>query len=205
MRKKQRAERIAAQLAELYPQTPVPLDHTDAFTLLIAVLLSAQTTDKKVNEVTPGLFAMADNPADMAASNPDAILDKIRQLGLAPTKAKRIHKLSHMLLDEHAGEVPADLEALERLPGVGHKTAQVVMAQAFGVPSFPVDTHIFRLAKRWKLSRGKNVNQVEKDLKAVFPTDQWNQLHLRIIFFGREHCPARRHDPQSCPICSWAA
>lgn len=205
MRKKERAERIAAQLAELYPETPVPLDHTDPFTLLIAVLLSAQTTDKKVNEVTPGLFAMADNPADMAASSPELILDKIRQLGLAPTKAKRIHKLSHILLDEHGGEVPADLDALERLPGVGHKTAQVVMAQAFGVPSFPVDTHIYRLARRWKLSKGTNVNQVEKDLKKIFPKSEWNQLHLRIIFFGREYCPARRHDPELCPICSWAA
>ena len=181
------------------------MDHSDPFTLLVAVLLSAQTTDKKVNEVTPELFAAAPTPEAMASLGEDRIRFLIRQIGLTNTKARNLAKLGRMLMDEHDGQVPADLEALERLPGVGHKTASVVMAQAFGVPSFPVDTHIHRLAARWGLSRGTTVERTERDLKAVFPRDRWNDLHLQIIFFGREHCPARRHDFDTCPICSWAS
>lgn len=196
--------RIDQQLAQLYPQTPVPLDHTDAYTLLVAVMLSAQTTDKKVNEVTPALFSAAPGPVEMAALEVEEIRQLIRAIGLAPTKAKNLRRMSELLLERHNGVVPDDLDALEALPGVGHKTASVVMAQAFGVPSFPVDTHIHRLAWRWGLSQAKNVKQTERDLKRHFPEERWNQLHLQIIFFGREHCPARGHDWDTCPICSWA-
>ena len=192
-------------LDEMYPETPVPLDHRNPFELLIAVLMSAQTTDLKVNEVTPALFEAGPTPAAMAALDVDIIQSLIRYVGLAPTKAKNIKRLSEMLLEHHDGNVPSSFEALEALPGVGHKTAGVVMAQAFGVPAFPVDTHIHRLAARWGLSNGTNVERTERDLKAVFPKESWNDLHLQIIFFGREHCPARWHDLSTCPICSWAA
>ena len=192
-------------LDEMYPETPVPLDHRNPFELLIAVLMSAQTTDLKVNEVTPALFEAGPTPTAMAALDVDVIQSLIRYVGLAPTKAKNIKRLSEMLLEHHGGKVPASFEALEALPGVGHKTAGVVMAQAFGVPAFPVDTHIHRLAARWGLSNGTNVERTERDLKAVFPKESWNDLHLQIIFFGREHCPARWHDLSTCPICSWAA
>lgn len=205
MKRSEKAARIRAQLKELYPNPPIPLDHTDAFTLLIAVLLSAQCTDKKVNEVTPALFALASTPEAMAKVPVPKILETIRQLGLAPTKAKNIRALSEILVDEHCGTVPPSFEALEDLPGVGHKTASVVMAQAFDVPAFPVDTHIHRLAIRWGLTRGKNVAQTERDLKALFDPEDWNWLHLAIIFFGREYCPARGHDLATCSICSWAA
>ena len=205
MKRAQKAERIALMLDTMYPETPVPLDHTDAYTLLIAVLLSAQSTDKKVNEITPALFARANDAATMAEVPVEEITELIRQIGLAPTKAKNIKKLSEMLVQDFGGEVPADLDALESLPGVGHKTASVVISQAFGVPAFPVDTHIHRLAARWGLSSGRNVETTERDLKALFPEETWNALHLQIIFFGREHCPARHHDLSRCPICSWAA
>jgi endonuclease III len=203
VRKKERATRIGEILDELYPEPPIPLDHKDAYTLLVAVLLSAQCTDARVNMVTPELFTLADNPFDMARLEVGRIQEAIKSCGLAPTKAKNVHALSQILVEEHAGEVPGSLEAMERLPGVGHKTASVVMAQWFGEPAFPVDTHIHRLAQRWKLSSGKNVVQTEKDLKAVFARDTWNRRHLQIIYFGREHCPARGHVPQDCPICSW--
>ena len=205
MRRVEKAERIAIQLEQLYPETPTPLDHENDFQLLVAVLMSAQTTDLKVNEVTPALFAKAPNAKEMALLPVEVILADIRQVGLAPTKAKNIKRLSQMLVENHDGEVPASFEALEALPGVGHKTASVVMAQSFGVPAFPVDTHIHRLAARWGLSNGKNVEQTEKDLKAIFPRELWNKLHLQIIFFGREYCPARNHDLTTCPICSWSA
>ncbi|MBK8591588.1 MAG: endonuclease III [Sandaracinaceae bacterium] len=205
MTRKEKAARILAQLDELYPTQPIPLDHESPFTLLVAVLLSAQTTDKKVNQVTPALFAAANTPEAMAALPVETILEHIRQVGLAPTKARNIQALSELLVSRHAGVVPASFEALEALPGVGHKTASVVMAQAFGVPAFPVDTHIHRLAERWGLSSGKNVETTERDLKALFPEDTWNRAHLQIIYFGREHCPAQRHDMASCPICGWAA
>ena len=205
VKRQDKAVIIAAKLEELYPEIPVPLDHSNAFELLIAVLMSAQTTDLKVNEVTPALFAKASTAAAMASLKFETILADIRQVGLAPTKAKNIKRLSEMLVEHHNGEVPASFEALEALPGVGHKTASVVMAQAFDVPAFPVDTHIHRLAARWGLSNGKNVEKTEKDLKAVFPKEKWNDLHLQIIFFGREYCPARYHDLTTCPICSWAA
>ena len=200
-----KAERISVMLEELYPETPVPLDHENAFQLLVAVLMSAQTTDLKVNEVTPALFAKAPSAKEMAKLPVEVILEDIRQVGLAPTKAKNIRRLSEMLIEKYDGEVPASFEELEDLPGVGHKTASVVMAQSFGIPAFPVDTHIHRLAARWGLSNGKNVEKTEKDLKAVFPKELWNKLHLQIIFFGREYCPARNHDLTQCPICSWAA
>lgn len=189
-------------LEELYPRTPVPLDHKDAYTLLIAVLLSAQCTDKKVNEITPLLFERADNPWDMVNMTIEEIKEIIRPCGLSPAKSKAIYNLSQILIDKYNAEVPEDMDALETLPGVGHKTASVVMAQAFGHPAFPVDTHIHRLAYRWKLSNGKNVSQTEKDLKRLFPKDKWNKLHLQIIFYGREYCPAKRHDPNECMICS---
>lgn len=205
MKRAEKAERIDRQLAELYPETPVPLDHRDSFTLLVAVLLSAQTTDKKVNEVTPALFARASTPQEMAKIPVEEVQELIRQIGLAPQKAKALVKLSQMLLELHHGQVPQSFEDLEALPGVGHKTASVVMAQAFGVPAFPVDTHIHRLAARWGLSDGRSVEKTERDLKRLFPRSRWNELHLQIIFFGREHCPARRHDLDKCPICSWAA
>ena len=201
MLKAQRAAYILARLQELYPQTPVPLDHTDPFTLLVAVLLSAQCTDERVNQVTPALFALADNPVDMAALTAEEIKAIIRPCGLSPQKSKAIQRLSEILLDEHGGVVPADMEALERLPGVGHKTASVVMSQAFGVPAFPVDTHIHRLAQRWGLTTGKNVVQTEKDLKRLFPEAHWNRLHLQIIFYGREFCSARGCDGRVCEIC----
>jgi endonuclease-3 len=200
-----RAQRIQTILDELYPQPPVPLEHGDPFQLLVAVVLSAQTTDARVNLVTPALFARAPDARAMAAMKPREILRYIRTCGLAPTKAKNLQKLSAILVAEHGGQVPASFEALEALPGVGHKTASVVMAQAFGVPAFPVDTHIHRLAGRWRLSRARDVEETERDLKAVFPEDRWNALHLQIIYFGREHCPARNHDPRACVVCSWAA
>ncbi len=205
MRRADKATRIASILDELYPETPVPLDHRDAYTLLVAVLLSAQTTDKKVNEISPALFAEGPDSAAMAALSVERIRHLIRQIGLANTKAKNVARLSEILVETYGGEVPASFEALEALPGVGHKTASVVMAQAFGVPAFPVDTHIHRLASRWGLSAARNVVQTEADLKALFPRDRWNRLHLQIIFFGREHCPARFHDLSQCPICGWAA
>lgn len=205
MTRAEKARRILAQLQALYPETPIPLDHSDPFTLLVAVMLSAQTTDKKVNEVTPALFADGPTPAAMAALPEATILSHIRQLGLAPQKSKNLRALSQRLVDVYEGQVPASFEALESLAGVGHKTASVVMAQAFGVPAFPVDTHIHRLAARWGLSDGSRVEKTEADLKKLFPKAHWNTLHLQIIFFGREHCPARFHDLTTCPICSWAA
>ena len=205
MTRAEKAERIGSMLEELYPETPVPLDHVDPYTLLVAVLLSAQSTDKKVNEITPALFARAGDAATMAQVPVAEITELIRQIGLAPTKAKNIRALSESLMKNFGGEVPADMEALESLPGVGHKTASVVVAQAFGVPAFPVDTHIHRLAARWGLSSGKNVDTTERDLKGLFPKETWNKLHLQIIFFGREYCPARHHDLSTCPICRWAA
>lgn len=200
--KQEKADAIAAKLQVLYPNPPIPLDHSDSYTLLIAVLLSAQCTDERVNKVTPDLFNLANNPADMATKNVDKIREIIRPCGLSPRKSKAIYDLSNILMDKHSGSVPQSFEELEALPGVGHKTASVVMAQAFGVPAFPVDTHIHRLAWRWTLSTGKNVDQTEKDLKRLFPKEIWNDLHLQIIYFGREYCPARGHDPNVCPICS---
>jgi len=205
MTRAEKADRIQEILDELYPEVPIPLDHTDPYTLLVAVLLSAQCTDTRVNEVTPRLFARASDPEAMARLTVGQIRSIIKPCGLSPQKAKAIHALSRILVDEYGGVVPSDLEALERLPGVGHKTASVVVSQAFGVPAFPVDTHIHRLAARWGLSSGRNVVQTERDLKALFPRERWNDLHLQIIYFGREHCPARGHDLSSCPICSWAA
>jgi endonuclease-3 len=201
MTRAERATLIDRRLAELYPETPVPLAHRDAFTLLIAVLLSAQCTDKRVNEVTPALFALADNPAAMARVPVEEIQRIIRPCGLSPQKAKAIAGLSRLLVERHGGQVPRTFAELEELPGVGHKTASVVMAQAFGVPAFPVDTHIHRLAQRWKLTNGRNVEQTERDLKALFPREHWNALHLRIIFYGREHCTARGCDGTTCEIC----
>ena len=189
------------RLQQHYPETPVPLDHSDPFTLLVAVLLSAQCTDKKVNEVTPALFAAGQNPAAMAALSEERILAHIRQLGLARTKARNVKRLAGLLLERHGGMVPRRFEQLEALPGVGHKTASVVMAQAFGVPAFPVDTHIHRLAQRWGLSSGKSVVQTELDLKTLFPKEAWNRLHLQIIFYGREFCTARGCDGTICPLC----
>lgn len=201
MRKAERVEFIINKLEELYPETPVPLDHSDAYTLLIAVLLSAQCTDKRVNEVTPFLFAKANNPHDMVKLSVDEIREIIRPCGLSPFKSKAIHQLSEIILEKHQGNVPQNFEDLEALPGVGHKTASVVMSQAFGVPAFPVDTHIHRLAQRWKLTNGKNVEQTEKDLKRLFPRELWNKAHLQIIFYGREFCPARGHIVENCIIC----
>lgn len=205
MTKKEKALKILEILEELYPETPVPLDHRDPFTLLVAVLLSAQTTDKKVNEVTPALFDRAPTPAKMLELSVEEIKEYIRQIGLSGSKASNIHKLSRILVESYSGEIPRTIEELERLPGVGHKTASVVAAQAFGIPAFPVDTHIHRLAHRWRLSNGKNVVQTERDLKAIFPVEVWNKIHLQIIFFGRGHCPALYHDLSLCPICSWAS
>ena len=196
-----RADWIDRRLAGLYPETPVPLDHKDAYTLLIAVLLSAQCTDKRVNLVTPLLWAVADTPQAMATVPVARIREIIRPCGLSPQKAKAIAGLSRLLLERHGGRVPRTFEELEALPGVGHKTASVVMARAFGVPAFPVDTHIHRLAQRWQLSGGRNVEQTEADLKKLFPREHWNQLHLRIIFYGREHCTARGCDGTGCEIC----
>ena len=205
MKRKEKAERIQSMLEELYPETPVPLDHDTPFQLLVAVLMSAQTTDLKVNQVTPELFRQGSTPEKMAALDVSQIQSMIREVGLAPTKAKNIKRLSELLLERHQGNIPNTFEELEALPGVGHKTAGVVLAQAFGIPAFPIDTHIHRLAARWGLSNGRNVDQTEKDLKAIFPKEAWNDLHLQIIFFGREYCPARYHDLSECPICSWAA
>ena len=202
MTKQEKAHQIADILENLYPETPVPLDHADPYTLLIAVLLSAQCTDERVNKVTPFLFERANNPVDMSQLDVEEIRSIIRPCGLSPRKSKAIYDLSHIILDEHHGVVPQSFEALEALPGVGHKTASVVMSQAFGVPAFPVDTHIHRLAWRWGLSTGKNVEKTERDLKRLFPEEKWNKLHLQIIFFGREYCPARGHNPTTCPICA---
>ena len=199
--KKVTALKIANILEKLYPETPIPLNHKDSYTLLIAVLLSAQCTDERVNKITPLLFAKADNPVDMVKLSVEEIKAIIRPCGLSPRKSKAIHELSKIIIEKHQGIVPNSFEYLEELPGVGHKTASVVMAQAFGIPAFPVDTHIHRLAYRWKLTNGKNVDQTEKDLKRLFPKDLWNKLHLQIIFFGREYCPARSHKPETCPIC----
>ncbi|MEK7256742.1 MAG: endonuclease III [Bacteroidota bacterium] len=199
---KAKAAAIAQILDDLFPETPIPLAHEDAYTLLVAVLLSAQCTDVRVNQVTPKLFAEADNPFDMAKLPVEKIENIIRPCGLAPRKAQAISGLSQILIEKFGGKVPADFQALEAFPGVGHKTASVVMSQAFGVPAFPVDTHIHRLAWRWGLSSGKNVEETERDLKSLFPENTWNKLHLQIIYFGRQYCPARGHDPKSCPICS---
>lgn len=205
MKRSEKAERIVALLDDLYPTTPIPLDHVDPYTLLVAVLLSAQCTDVRVNLTTPALFARAGDPASMAQVPVDEIRELIRPCGLSPQKSKAISVLSSRLVNEFDSQVPADFEALESLPGVGHKTASVVMSQAFGVPAFPVDTHIQRLATRWGLSNGSSVERTERDLKGLFERERWNALHLQIIFFGREHCPARGHDLDTCPICSWAA
>ena len=202
MNKKQKnAVDIANILEQLYPETPIPLNHKDTYTLLIAVLLSAQCTDERVNKITPILFAKADNPFEMVKLSVEEIKTIIRPCGLSPRKSKAIHELSKIIIEKHKGIVPNSFEYLEELPGVGHKTASVVMAQAFGIPAFPVDTHIHRLAYRWKLTNGKNVDQTEKDLKRLYPKELWNKLHLQIIFFGREYCPARSHKPEACPIC----
>ncbi|MCO5182441.1 MAG: endonuclease III [Anaerolineae bacterium] len=200
--RQQKADAIAAILDELYPETPIPLRHSDPYTLLIAVLLSAQSTDARVNTITPVLFERASTPEEMVQLSVDEIRDIIRPVGLAPRKSQAIYDLSHILLQKHGGQVPQSFAELEALPGVGHKTASVVMSQAFGVPAVPVDTHIHRLMYRWGLSNGKNVKQTEKDIKALFPRESWNKLHLQIIFFGRSYCPARGHDPRECPICS---
>jgi endonuclease-3 len=205
MKREEKAARIGALLDELYPAPPVPLDHSDAYTLLLAVLLSAQCTDVRVNLTTPKLFARARTPREMVELSADEIREIIKPCGLSPAKSKAILGLSRLLLERHAGAVPRTFEELEALPGVGHKTASVVMSHAFGVPAFPVDTHIHRLAARWGLSDGSSVERTERDLKALFPADTWNRRHLQIIFFGREHCPARAHDLERCPICSWAA
>ncbi|GIW71784.1 MAG: endonuclease III [Planctomycetota bacterium] len=205
MRRADKVQRIAQILDTLYPEPAVPLRHRDPFTLLVAVVLSAQSTDKKVNEITPRLFARAPDAASLARLQLAEIQELIRQVGLAPTKARHLKAMAERLVREHAGQVPRDLAALERLPGVGHKTASVVMVQAFGEPAFPVDTHIHRLAARWGLSAGRSRERTERDLKKLFPPEQWGKRHLQMILFGREHCPARGHDPARCPICSWAA
>jgi endonuclease-3 len=205
MNRRDKADRIGEILDALYPEPPIPLDHQDPFTLLVSVMLSAQTTDKKVNEVTPALFAEAPNPQAMAALPVDRILSLIRTVGLAPTKAKNLKAMAELLIERHGGAVPGNIAALEALPGVGHKTASVMMCQAFGRPAFPVDTHIHRLAARWGLSDGKNVLKTEADLKKVFPEDTWIRRHLQIIYFGRDYCPARGHDLSTCKICGWAA
>ncbi|MEM7646470.1 MAG: endonuclease III [Pseudomonadota bacterium] len=202
MTKQQRATEVAQILQRLYPEIPIPLDHTDNYTLLVAVLLSAQCTDERVNQVTPTLFKKADTPQKMVKLDVDTIREIIRPCGLSPRKSKAIHRLSEILIEEHGGEVPEDFEALEALPGVGHKTASVVMSQGFGHPAFPVDTHIHRLAQRWKLTNGKNVVQTEKDLKKLFPKETWNDLHLQIIYYGREHCQARKCFGLECEICT---
>ncbi|MBP7514080.1 MAG: endonuclease III [Flavobacteriales bacterium] len=202
MTRREKADFAATELAKLYPRTAIPLDHEDPYTLLVAVVLSAQCTDKKVNEITPLLFAKARTPKEMVKLSVEEIQDIIRPCGLSPMKSKGIHGLSRIILDEHGGKVPQTFAALEALPAVGHKTASVVMSQAFGFPAFPVDTHIHRLAYRWTLTTGKSVEHTEADLKKLFPEDTWNALHLRIIYFGREHCPAKGHDARKCPICA---
>lgn len=203
MRKKEKVERIQQILNKLFPNPEIPLFHRDEYTLLIAVLLSAQCTDVQVNKITPLLFAKASNPESMSQLSISEIQEIIKPCGLAPRKAKAIKELSQILIDKHGGKVPCSFRYLEHLPGVGHKTASVVMSQAFGYPAFPVDTHIHRCAKRWGLSSGRNVEQTEKDLKRLFPRDTWNKAHLQIIYFARKYCPARFHDFAACPICSW--
>ena len=205
MKRSEKAARIGRILDDLYPAPPIPLQHTDAFTLLVAVMLSAQTTDAQVNRVTPALFARAATPAAIAALSVEEILSFIRSCGLAPTKAKNLRLLAAAIEQEHSGRVPEDLESLEALPGVGHKTASVVMSQAFGAPAFAVDTHIHRLANRWGLTRSLRVERTEADLKKLFPSAEWSRRHLQLIYFGREYCPARQHDFDRCPVCSWAA
>ena len=205
MTRKEKAERIQGVLDRFYPDPPIPLRHGDPFTLLVAVVLSAQCTDARVNQVTPVLFTHAPTPESMAQLPEKKSLGAIRSCGLAPQKAKAIRALSRQLVEKHDGRIPSTFEELEALPGVGHKTASVVMVQAHGRPAFPVDTHIHRLAARWGLSSGKSVEQTERDLKRIFPESAWAKLHLQIIYFGREHCPARAHDQAACPICSWAA
>ncbi len=202
MKKAEKVEFVINKLEELYPETPIPLDHSDAYTLLIAVLLSAQCTDERVNQVTPHLFKKAKDVEEMAQLEVEEIKEIIRPCGLSPQKSKAISGLSNILIEKHNGEVPDNFKDLEALPGVGHKTASVVMSQAFGYPAFPVDTHIHRLIYRWGLSNGKNVEQTEKDCKRLFPKELWNKLHLQIIYFGREYCKARPHEPSTCPICS---
>ena len=202
MKKEERFIYISKELQKLYPETPIPLDHDSIYTLLIAVLLSAQCTDVRVNQVTPELFKLANNPFDMSLVDPDEIRKIIRPCGLSPKKSKAIAELSKILCEKYEGQVPESFEALEALPGVGHKTASVVMSQGFNHPAFPIDTHIHRLAQRWRLSRGKNVKQTEKDLKKGFPIEDWNKLHLQIIFYGREYCTARGCDGRVCKICS---
>ena len=203
MNRYEKSLKIGNILDELYPETPVPLDHSSPYTLLVAVMLSAQTTDKKVNQVTPELFKFADTPEKMAKLDVGTIKNLIREIGLSNTKAKNLHKMAHQLID--GGGVKPDWDYLESLAGVGHKTASVLMAQCYGIPAFPVDTHIHRLAARWGLSKAKNVEMTEKDLKVLWPKETWNARHLQIIFFGREHCPARNHNLNNCIICSWAA
>ncbi len=205
MKKAEKAAKIQRILDELFPQPDIPLEHEDPFTLLVATVLSAQTTDARVNIVTPALFALASTPGQMAKLSSEQILEKIRTCGLAPGKAKNIKRLSEILVEKHGGKVPADMAALEALPGVGHKTASVVMGQAFGVPAFPVDTHIHRLAHRWGLSNGRSVEQTERDLKTLFPAPSWGKVHLQIIYFGRTHCQARGHEKTECPVCSWSS
>ena len=204
MRRAEKAGIIGDKLDEMYPETPIPLDHADPYTLLVAVMLSAQTTDKKVNEVTPRLFEAAGRPEEMALLEVEEIHSIIREIGLAPTKSKNLRRMAEQIMEDGGGVRP-DWDFLESLAGVGHKTASVVMSQAFGVPAFPIDTHIHRLAARWGLSDGSNVTKTERDLKVVFPEETWNRRHLQIIYFGREYCPALRHDLRGCPICSWAA
>jgi len=200
--KKSKAAFILEQLEAFFPETPIPLNHFDPFSLLIAVLLSAQCTDERVNKVTLHLFDMASNPFDMVKFSVDQIREIVKPCGLSENKSKAVHRLSEILIERYNGDVPKSFEALEELPGVGHKTASVVMSQAFGVPAFPVDTHIHRLATRWNLTSGRNVSETEKDLKALFPMENWNKLHLQIIFYGRKYCPARGHVVENCPICS---
>ena len=202
MKKAEKVSFVIDTLEKLYPEVPIPLNHTDNYTLLVAVLLSAQCTDERVNKITPKLFALANNPTDMVKLGQEKIKEIIRPCGLSPMKSKGIFGLSEIILDKHNGKVPNSFKDLEALPGVGHKTASVVMSQGFGVPAFPVDTHIHRLMYRWTLSNGKNVQQTEKDAKRLFPKELWNKLHLQIIYFGREYCPARGHKPNECPICS---
>ena len=203
MKRAEKGKKIAGILEKLYPETPIPLDHNSAYTLLVAVMLSAQTTDKKVNQVTPKLFQKADTPEKMALLEVDAIQNIIQEIGLAPTKAKNLKKMARQIIK--SGGLRGEWEYLENLAGVGHKTASVVMSQWYGFPAFPVDTHIHRLAKRWGLTKGKNVEMTERDLKKIWPRESWNKLHLQIIFFGREFCPARNHNLEKCKICSWSA
>jgi len=203
MKRAEKGKKIAGILEKLYPETPIPLDHNSAYTLLVAVMLSAQTTDKKVNQVTPKLFQKADTPEKMALLELDAIQNIIQEIGLAPTKAKNLKKMAEQIIK--SGGLRGEWEYLEDLAGVGHKTASVVMSQWYGFPAFPVDTHIHRLAKRWGLTKGKNVEMTERDLKKIWPKESWNKLHLQIIFFGREFCPARNHNLKQCKICSWSA